>query len=314
MEIPPARVESSNKVSEMSVAEYAKRKGVEIPHINFLGLPCLHGGMENANKVIEAIKQYEPDLVLLEDAMDFYGKDRVLMNSNIKENESIVEDNPIEIFFYTLTTYLIENKIPFSSFERKHTNLQNAVQKALPLLYQYKKMNSLIYSESAVLPNDNDAWEHFCTAWSNAVTEIKKRQEDREDVMLSHVAPRVLEQVQGIAKAKSMNVALVVGASHKNGFLDAMASRGDDITIEDQSSLNILEADRDGYSSPLSMLVSIVNASGLDYNHPTPNAHQLKKLLVTVTIEQVKEVFMRAKGHTLTSAYVSEILNQIPKE
>lgn len=220
--------QETRKVSEMSTQEYAKRKGVEIPVVNFVGIPCVHAMKENGEKVIEILKKEKPDLVILEDLMNFYGKDYVEELKMCKRNKNNLND-PYLSFYIPVIEYLINSNIPVTPLERRFENDIQAIN------YYTESIKGLdisdIFKDAIKISDDDESWNFLCVQRKRTVDTFIDKQKEREEVMLSHISPAVTEYCRTHNQKENLNVSVILGAMHSDNIFGHLKNRGDNVSI-----------------------------------------------------------------------------------
>lgn len=214
--------DNPNVVSNMSVLEYFKRKNIEVPDIEFVAIPVEHEGELNADKVISVLERDGANILMYENISNLgVAKIEEQILSNFKSSQSV--------FLKKIFEYCLEHGIPYTCFEQNHQKEQiakNYIEKLLENLPRHVDLESAY--------KNNDLEEAFKEV-SDSIKNLKEFQTEREWLMLSSIAPNLLELIEKnpdlIKSQNKLKVAFFVGSAHKQGFIDSMINRGDNVKV-----------------------------------------------------------------------------------
>jgi hypothetical protein len=148
-----------NRVSRMSVQEYAMRKGIELAPIQFYGFPCRHTGEAPAREIISSLELIKPDLVLIENIDNFKGISYEEVLEKIKADsdyDTDIETSDVS-FAKVLLSYLLDNGIEVHSIDRKFESEKDAEENHREVLSQMSDARPWV-SKALKEKDDEEAW------------------------------------------------------------------------------------------------------------------------------------------------------------
>jgi hypothetical protein len=293
-----------NRVSRMSVQEYAARKGVELQPIQFYGFPCRHAGEDPAKEIISSLELIKPDLVLIENVDNFVGINYQKILERIKKDDNYKQD--IETsdvsFAKVLLEYLLSQGIEVHSIDRKFESKEKAKDNHKVILSRMSDARPWV-SRALKEIDDEKAWQVIMRGWEDIKLVSLKLQREREEVMLSSIAPIV----SGSPNSKKIKkVAIIVGAEHRSGVFESMTNRGDNVRLQESHFVRNREIGKlSSFDFPSYLLATIIGSSGMDggiFLAPWGSdhfVHEVKTGEVKLTLEDVKQMFMKLRRRNL---------------
>lgn len=279
---------------DVSVAEYAKNKGIEMEAVSFIGIPCRHSGATSADMVIEQLKQTSPDLVLFEDATGFEGKDLL----EVRFNDSDTKEDTGDVFNKKLFSFLAEKGIAVKPFNGYFDTMEKST------IFHNELVNSFDFShyvkESSSIKDDEEAWKYLETNFGVHVRRIVRLQHEREDGMLANIAPTILS-LGDVGNLKK--VAIVVGQNHSKRIFEKLLERGESVEVLKNDFVNPEHGeDFSSLSTPAFFLWSVVAPFGGELALRGRSLYEFEITLGThiVSLEKVKDVYLKLRRGNLS--------------
>lgn len=292
-----------NRVSRMSVQEYAIRKGIELEPVQFYGFPCLHGGEEPAREIISSLELINPDLVLVENVDNFKGISYEEILEKIKSDHDYEEDVETSDFSFAkvLLSYLLDKGIEVHSIDHKFESEEKSEQNHREVLQMFDARPWV--SKALKEEDDEKSWQIVMQGWEDFKLTSHKIQRLREEQMLSNIAPLIMTSAH---QRKIKKVAIIIGADHRFGVVNSMIKRGDDVKVQESRFVRNQEVGNlSSTEFPSYLLYIIIGFAGMDggvFLAPWGKDHlsaEIKTGEVKLTIEDVKEIFMKLRRGSL---------------
>lgn len=326
----PEYTKNPNVVANMSSQEYFKRKLLELglenfPQIEFVAIPTAHDSLERAQEIIDITKRNNADILLIENVTAYSGGINGLINGakKLKTKKSLDFIKGIgesqKIFYNFLLSETERLGIICDTYEFKRQTIEDVLNYLEKMQESYKMIYNLDI-KSFYDTNDQDgALEKLSKvlASKNGFQEI---QTEREWLILNNISPRVFELLskdKELLKKDKIKVAYFVGAAHKQGFIDSMLERGDNLKLEEAKDFKDFKVNIRNYN--LTFLASLffgcftkdLNKEDAEFLLWKIQSNEEFKIALAKSPQKVIDVIMEAKEKGMPVEYFIENLNKL---